>query len=133
MHDCVYNTTICRGAASQGRYYQNSNQEEARSLKQSLPKRERKLITCHDIDNACKRLSVENLYLIIERYHEVAVDWSAVRLVLQRTLFCVQFDLEMPEDGARKLAGNNQGRLVGYDANGVISEPATFSLHFATD
>lgn len=32
-------------------------------------------------------------YLVIERDHEVAVDWGAIRLVFQGTLFSVKFNL----------------------------------------
>lgn len=37
-------------------------------------------------------------YLIIERDHEVAIDWSTISLIFQGTLFGVQFDLMVKED-----------------------------------
>lgn len=132
-----YIITTWRGAACRKKRELTKTPTKRRlDLQNKVSLRERQLISRH---YRCKLYQAKRLhrwssYLVIERYHEVAVDWSAVRLVLQWTLFCVQFDLVMLKETERKWAGNNDARLVSNNANGIFSASARFSFrNFATD
>lgn len=121
--------TIWRGAACRKKRGLTKTPTKRRlDLQNKVSLRERQLISRHYHWEQAKRLNRCSSYLVIERYHEVAVDWSAVRLVLQGTLFCVQFDLVMLKETERKLAGNNEARLVSNNANGIFSASARFSV-----
>lgn len=128
-----YIIRIWRGAACRKKRELTKTPTKRRlDLQNKVSLRERQLISRHyhwELYQA-KRLNRWSSYLVIERYHEVAVDWSAVRLVLQGTLFCVQFDLVMLKETERKLAWNNEARLVSSNANGIFSASARFSVKF---